>query len=87
MGIHNVVFHGIQHKVVDKYKQWRKVVFDINAEGVTEETYQEVINSLVSILQEAINLDVEKELIMCTSHGQNKFSAHLILFSCMRQPL
>jgi len=69
----------VKHKVVDKYKQWRKIVFDINAEGVTEETYQGVINSLVSILQEVISLDVEKEIIMCTSHGQNKFSAHLIL--------
>jgi len=69
----------VKHKVVDKYKQWRKIVFDIDAEGVTEETYQGVINSLVSILQEVINLDVEKELIMCTSHGQNRFSAHPIL--------
>jgi len=55
---------------MSKYsRDHQKVVFDINSKGVSEEEYQQTINSLVSILQEVINLNVEKELVVCTSHG------------------
>jgi len=68
-----------KHEVISKCRDHQKIVFDINTKDVSEEEYQQTINSLVSILQEVINLDIEKELIVCTSHGTNKFSAHLIL--------
>lgn len=70
-----------KHEVIGRFKQWRKVVFDIDAEGVSEEKYQQIIDSLVSALQDkdVIGLDIEKELVVCTSHGPGKFSAHLVL--------
>jgi len=51
------------YPVISRYSRdhW-KVIFDINAKGVSEEEYQQTINSLVSILQEVINLN-----IVCTS--------------------
>jgi len=54
-------------------------VFNIDTKDVSEEEYQKTINSLVSTFQGIINLDIEKELVVCTSHGTNKFSSHLIL--------
>jgi len=71
-----------KHEIISEYcRDHQKIIFDINAKDVSEEEYQQTIDSLVSILQEAINLSIEKELVVCTSQGINKFSVHLI-FLC-----
>jgi len=68
---HEVIHAGVEH---------RKVMFDIDMKNGSSELFQEIIDSLMEALQHILpDLDLEKEVVYCTSHGNNKFSAHIIL--------
>ncbi|AHH01745.1 DNA replication origin-binding helicase [Pithovirus sibericum] len=62
----------------------RKIIFDIDLEKGTEEIFQDILDDLVESLIEIFAhffkkpLDLEKEICLCTSHGGEKFSAHLV---------
>lgn len=71
----------IHHEVMHKQSLTQKVVFDIDINDGSTQLYQEVIDKLIYHLLISIfpDLDLTSEIIVFTSHGDSKYSVHVIL--------